>query len=774
MYIKQLKIDAFGVLRGREIELSPTLNIIEGKNESGKSALAMFIKFMLYGLSGKSAGGELSERRRYVNWDTGTAAGSMTIVTDGREVRVERLLSVTSADDGARVREAVRESVRMIDTQTGTPIHRGEVPGEALLGVPEVIFMNTVFVRQIDGTRPTGGSVLSAIENLLFSADEHVSTERAISRLDDARREILHKNESGGALYEMRAERSRIAAELAEAQASGDALLNAETELSRAGEARAELDERILRQEKICACGEISLLKRRFDTAAGARKKLDAMRAELAQMDARGQDAAYIAQLDECTARIGSCNAALEKLAAAQEELSGRLGEADEKDEQIRAETERVLNCADILLARMRSMTAATLTLFFFAILMGLGGWMLSMFHISLYAVPIIAAAVLAALGIVCLFLRGRAAGDLAELLREWGAMNTGELGESVAQSMGGSAASGALRTEQNQLNAASAEAAARRGEAIDRLFDLAEQAVEITEPDTEEQERRLSAATEAAAAARAEAERHCAAVASLRREADTLEGRLSLLCEQLSGADEAEVRRTFAENMKTVEGRIASGMDAAKLDAARRELEALREERRQFEETHHQLDTRLAVDRARSASPAELAEKLSVLDAQIEELRRRHEAYCLAIETMQRASETVRAGLLPRIVQDACAAANRISDGRFEAIGIDHGLSMSFTRGGQTRDIEYLSEGTKDLAYISLRRALCRALFGENCPPLIYDESFARIDEHRLARILEMLNIPEGEENQSIILSCRRLEAELASENGGAAVIRL
>ena len=90
MYIKHLKIDSFGTLRDREIELSDGLNIIEGANESGKSALAMFIKFMLYGLSGKATGGELSERRRYVNWDTGCAAGTMTVSGAEGEFRIER------------------------------------------------------------------------------------------------------------------------------------------------------------------------------------------------------------------------------------------------------------------------------------------------------------------------------------------------------------------------------------------------------------------------------------------------------------------------------------------------------------------------------------------------------------------------------------------------------------------------------------------------------------------------------------------------------------
>lgn len=769
MYIKTLKIDAFGVLRCREIELSPTLNIIEGENESGKSALAMFIKFMFYGLSGKSVGGDLSERRRYVNWDTGTAAGSMTLEIDGREYRIERQLNVSSMDDGGKSRESVRENVRILDAATNTPIHRGEIPGEALLGVPENIFMNTVFVRQIDGTRPAGASVLTSIENLLFAADESVGTEKALSRLEDARRQILHKNENGGKLYELKNERSQIAAALSAAISADSALSEAEDALDQADEECAALDEKIRRQTLICEYGEICLVKRRFDTLASGTRALAEMRRSLEEQKKAGIDRAWLAQLDTCAARLTESSAAADKLTAAAEAQRDKFLAASAATTKVEAEQERVLTQAENHLTRVRSMTAAAFTLFFFAILMGVGAWLLATFDVSLYAVPIVMAAVLGALGVLCIILRARANGALADLLREWGALGVGELAAAVASSMGGNAPLSTLDTECKQLNAARDEAHTRLNAEMERAAALICQAnLQVPE------EAEVTAMLTALQNARDAGERICTEIETKQKEADTLAGRLSLLKEQLAAEDEADIRRKFEENIHTVEGRIASGLDVAHLDAARRELESLRTNRQKSVEKQHKLDTHVAAGRAVSASPTALAERLSTIDEQIGALRDQHEAYCLAIETMTRASETVRSGVLPRVVQEACASANRLSNGKFEAIGIDHALSMSFTRNGQTRGVEYLSEGTKDLAYISLRRALSHALFGRACPPLIYDESFARIDEKRLSRILDMLHDPAGGDSQSIVLSCRRLEAELAAENGGASVIRL
>jgi len=776
MYIKKLNIGSFGVLRNREITLSPALNIIEGENESGKSALAMFIKFMLYGLSGRAAGGELSERRRYVNWDTGTAVGSMTLCENGRDIRIERSLMVSASEDGARIRENVRESVRILDAATNTLIHRGEIPGEALLGIPENVFMNTVFVRQIDGARPAGTGVLSSIENLLFSADENVGTQKALDRLEEGRRQILHKNENGGELYELRSERSRIAAQLAQASSAGGELLEAESQLRQADSARAELDEKIRRQAKIIACGEVNLLKRRFDSLAAASRKQAEMKSEMEQLGSRDMDRTYLAQLDQSVSRLNEYCEAVTKLTAADAAMAEKVKEGEKKADSLDSETEYVLTDAEQLLSRMRSMAAAAATMFFFSVLLGVGGWLLYMIHVSLYPVPLMAAGVLAVLAVICLLLRKRASSRLGDLLAEWDAVNTAALPDAVAKSMGGRVDVYALRADKRQLENALLETLAKRREEAHHILNLSEKAVQVDTAGMQDEgdEILMDTALRAASAAREEAERHCNAVEALQRELDTWEGRLHLLREQLADVDEAQVRRTFQENMNTVEGRIASGLDAARLDAARKELETLLASRRDAVEAHHKLDTHLAAARAVQESPVILAEKLSLLDQQIEKRSEEHEAYCLAIETMTRASERVRAGILPRIVQDACAAANRLSDGKFEAVGIDHGLQMSFTRGGQTRGVEFLSEGTKDLAYVSLRRALCRALFGDNCPPLIYDESFARIDESRLGRILSMLSDVQGDDCQSIVLSCRRLEAELVTENGGAKIIRL
>ena len=94
MYIKSLYIESFAGMKDREFVFSRSLNVIEGANESGKSTLCMFIKFMFYGLSGRTCDGEMSERQKYVPWDTGKAAGALTVVTAKGEFKISRSLTV--------------------------------------------------------------------------------------------------------------------------------------------------------------------------------------------------------------------------------------------------------------------------------------------------------------------------------------------------------------------------------------------------------------------------------------------------------------------------------------------------------------------------------------------------------------------------------------------------------------------------------------------------------------------------------------------------------
>ena len=55
MIIKNITVREFGPLENFSCDLVPGMNIIEGANESGKSSLIGFVRFILYGMPSMNA-----------------------------------------------------------------------------------------------------------------------------------------------------------------------------------------------------------------------------------------------------------------------------------------------------------------------------------------------------------------------------------------------------------------------------------------------------------------------------------------------------------------------------------------------------------------------------------------------------------------------------------------------------------------------------------------------------------------------------------------------
>lgn len=91
MKIEKVQINAFGNLENKQIELGENINIIKGKNESGKSTFLKFIVDMLYGISKNKRGKEFSDYDRYKPWNNEEFSGKITYKLDnGKKYEVFR------------------------------------------------------------------------------------------------------------------------------------------------------------------------------------------------------------------------------------------------------------------------------------------------------------------------------------------------------------------------------------------------------------------------------------------------------------------------------------------------------------------------------------------------------------------------------------------------------------------------------------------------------------------------------------------------------------
>ena len=127
MIIEKIDIRSFGLIKDMTLEFSPTVNVIEGQNEAGKSTIAAFIKYMLFGFDGVETDDVLSERRKRINWDTGIAEGSMVVSVKGKRYLISRSTTPTVKQDG---KFAYKEESSIIDLESGATAFGKRPAGE--------------------------------------------------------------------------------------------------------------------------------------------------------------------------------------------------------------------------------------------------------------------------------------------------------------------------------------------------------------------------------------------------------------------------------------------------------------------------------------------------------------------------------------------------------------------------------------------------------------------------------------------------------------------
>ena len=759
MTVKKIHISSFGTLTDVDIDPSEGLNVISGRNESGKTSVAMFIKFMLYGMP-PARGGGVGERQKYVNWKTGEASGFLVVRTDdGREFRIERTLSDTARGGG---KGQYRETVSLVNAVDGVPVYLSGSVGEYLLGVPEQVFVNTAFVRQATGVRPESEPLSRSVENMVTSADERVNVKKALEELDRARIDLLHKNRNGGMIKDLEEKRRSLRETVDEDRENSEETVRTEAALDEIRRKLTVAEENSKGFEGLFAALDVLSKKRKLDAAKKTAE-------DLALAEGKLEKERSAAPGDDFDGTVGLCERNIEAYSKAVENYNSTpdpdgefLDDGDFEDDPFN----------DIRRAegyRSSSRTFLTLGVVFAALgLLGAGAAAIMRFVYPmaewLYAAA--GGAALLLFSVIFFAVGGKKRSDLSRILSDWGAPSVDELAGSVRETV--EAKKNALdmkaRKEKAEGDLVIAEAAA--AESREKLEGLAA-SLGIRMKDADD-------SGLLAAVRRTAAERR-AAVAALESECSQLSGRLSALREQTAGIDPDETEAAAKAVLSAAAGQRAAKMTPDEIKEAARKRDFCRGSLIEMKKKENELDVRLAALKASAKSPAAAAERLGEIDSVLEDLRLRHDAYVTAYDALRRAGDNLRSGVLPEVKAKASEMMREISGGKYGELSISPGMDLYFTTvDAGTKEAEFMSSGTEDAAYLSLRLALIKTIFsgdGKSAPPVVFDESFARLDGDRLEAALRLLTSPSFG-LQSFLCTCREEEAD-AAESAGGYVIR-
>ncbi|MFM1533978.1 ATP-binding protein, partial [Helcococcus ovis] len=77
--IKEIYINNFGKFNNYSLKLNNGINIIYGKNESGKTTILNFILMVLYGANSKSNDISQNIRKKYTPWNNSQMKGYIVL-----------------------------------------------------------------------------------------------------------------------------------------------------------------------------------------------------------------------------------------------------------------------------------------------------------------------------------------------------------------------------------------------------------------------------------------------------------------------------------------------------------------------------------------------------------------------------------------------------------------------------------------------------------------------------------------------------------------------
>lgn len=779
MKINRIYIAAFGGLKNKTIDFKDGFSVIYGENENGKTTIMTFIKMMFYGSERGSSSIAKNPRKKYAPWSGERSAGSIDFEHGGRSYRLEREFGNTNSSD----------KITLTDMSDGTRESLSGNVGERFFGLSAAAFERSVFVGQFgkaESDSAAESEINSKLSNMVTTGDESVSFAAVSDRLQKARFALLSKSGRAGECDKSKKRLAELESELeraediyekhAEYRKNAD-IINAsiEKDAERAAYLKAKIDSEqdIRNAEK---------LKELLET----KDKLERAKEELRLSNGGVIDDLYVGKVKMCLAKLDTAAEKLKDKTDEVQRLSVGISDAEDKggrekieslEKEIadlnkkKTDTENNISAnkkaAEALRAtesdvrgKKSGINVAFITVAGFALLAALLLFAFKMQSVAL--IPAAGAAVSALLSFILRPADKRALEDYESRLK-------------------------AFEAEAERLNADKADVLQQlsllsaRLEAVSTSLGMGAAALENQKKLLTESERaKNESETAFKTAEKTLLELYCSykpaqSTDEIRRELDTL-------AEKADGLKQIKQKLTY----------LAKDLGNISYDEAREKLAALPEtaDSTDFDgikAEYESLSEKLSDNRSMLAR-AEAEDGISIknapnperLKAEIKELTDKiscQEGFCraadTALEALQDSFAELRGSYGSALEKRAGKIFSRLTRGAYGSVLITKAFDMSVEENGRfgSREAEYLSSGTADQAYLSLRLALSSMIFETSgALPIFLDDSLAQYDDRRAEAAAGFLK-EYSADGQVIMFTCHGAVRDAAVGAGAAEI---
>ena len=180
MKINKLKINSYGKLKEKEINLNNGINIIYGQNEKGKSTLINFILNSFYGISKNKKGKEISDYEKYKPWLGEEFSGKVEYELDNKEkFEIYR-------DFNKKNPKIFNENMEDISKEFNIDKNKGNEFFYEQTKIDEDLFLSTLAINQneVKLENQAQNILIQKIANLAQTGDDSTSFKRVIDRIN--------------------------------------------------------------------------------------------------------------------------------------------------------------------------------------------------------------------------------------------------------------------------------------------------------------------------------------------------------------------------------------------------------------------------------------------------------------------------------------------------------------------------------------------------------------------------------------------------------------
>ena len=740
MLIERIDIESFGMLKNINVTINNRINVFFGSNESGKSMLAAFIKFMFFGYAGiKEQELAKNEKKLYTPWNTNKVAGSMIVHFKDRKYKIEREYS-----------EAAKEKTKLIDLSTNITLQNEEEPGEFFFKMGEEVFTKTAFLKQFESSGIGGENLAGMIQNILFTADEDVNTQKTLQRLTDAKNILLSEDKSEGAVLNIARKRDELKnsleasvndqrellkmegmiKDLEEKMLTNNAKrneLNDELENYRAYNANQELQkiENARKQSerlkdnanKVAAkysykdfIPTMEYSRKLLDIASQVREKKEKLKANVEQRNMS------FAKYTECMEKNKSYRII---------ENAGGIEEIGEEYDDLKRSAGN-FGALKILCAVLILFSAAGAA---------------ALYVLKIFENPTLfgIAVLFAVLTVLFALTEKRKQREIEDLYTQFDFKNETDFAYVLDDYPDTEAQLEILKSDLDEQEKIVLESEKEFDAAYSEARELLLEWNRTPETDDKNPEDFIKY-SKAASEAAEEIQKARAIYEQYKAKLDAM----------LEGVDEKALRRLAAAHRKPNydEKQIA------------RELDFLSKTSESMKEKENEIGKNIATISTKLPDPVILESQIGFLEDKINELSMKHNALKLAVDTLVYSCNELKNSIAPRLSESAGVLFKAITGGKYEDLIADKNLDLEITadKEGTKRRIEYFSSGTKEAAYLCMRIALLELLFEGEMPPFLCDEPFSELDSRRLDNLVHVLNAV-SKKTQVFVFTCHERE---------------